>query len=248
MAIDKVQFPVANQAVANRKRDAAEIQLRQAISQYRPQQGVTTEQAAGQLAATGAAQQGQIGREAQAQTAQMAQTAQQQQLATQGQAQQQALAGQQLGGQQQAEKLRQTIYNMGQDAADQELESRLAFMKQQGQQKYLSDRNYADYAVLNAKSDEEFQDYAQAAQQAHDRYMQMIDTAFKVKIQEIQNEMAKSEGKKRQALQKELAVMQNNAAAAQSRARARSAKNQAVWQAAGSIVGSGIVAGAKALG
>jgi len=245
MAVNQLQFPVATQAVANRKKDAAEIQLRRAVSQYKPQQGATAGQAAQQLAAGSAAQQGQIGREAQAQTAQMAQTAQGQELARQGQAQQQALAGQQLSGQQQAEKLRQSIYDLGQDAADQELESRTNFMKQKGEQKYLSDSNYAVFAALSAKSQEEFQDYAQASQQAHERNMQMLQAAYAVKIQELENQFNKAEGKKKQDLQREIGVMQNNAAAAQGRARNRAAKNQAVWQAAGSIVGAGIGAAAK---
>lgn len=251
MAVGGLKFPAANQQVANRKRDTAELQLRQAVSQYQPGQNVT--QAAQQTGAAATQAQGQINLQEQQANQQMAGQQAAQELQKQGQGFQRSLQQQQANNFEQSEKLKDNINRLGQEAADLELSSRLNFENYKGQQKYLTERNYADYAIQLAEDREKLADWEQASKQAHQKKMTMMDIAYRKVIQGMEQQYQSARQEDRQALKQKLGEMKRAYQERMTQMQNEAANKAAMWGAvqtvgqtalmAGVTVGTGGVAG-----
>lgn len=192
---------------------------------------------------------GQIGQQGlQAQNAQN--TSQTQQLQLGGQAQQQA----------QIEKLAQTANVNKQDL----FAARQVFANQQGQLALSNTTQLTDFAALNAKNQEQFNEYSQAVSNAYQMKQTLLDTAFtKLKTEltyqqqlaaQIQDQIqtgsiqardiAQSESIRQAAMKQQVQLQQKLVDLQKSiyENRAKSANHQMVGQAVGSVVGG--VAGA----
>lgn len=237
-------MPVADEEAARAAEQTRQIQLRAQLAQAQP--GMTMAQA-GQVAGAAAAQQGQ------AQVQQAARTAQAQTqlggmgLQAEAQAAQQALQQRSLNLQKQANSNANKLAGLGEGVKDQVLRGREDYNMGQANQKYLNQRQMADYAVKSAKSKQEYQDTMQMVQQTQQREMALMERQYQILKQAIDQEGREGRKKLDQETREQLYT---NAAALKKKMDARAselANNTAMWQAGGTIVGAvigGIYGGA----
>lgn len=234
-------MPIANQNVANQFRAANDIQLQQSIAQT--PRNVPTRQAANQLGGAVAQQAGQ-------------QQVQRNQVEVQ---QAQQVAGQALQAQDTQNQVRnQTIQRETQErqfqgqqrlarvseAAKQEVfDSRLKITQANQEFEFLNTRNLADFAILRGVTDQQFQDYQQASEQAYDRSIQIMQHSYDLLRAEMQRAHQAGEQEKAQELEKHLLELQRDA---QDKAEKKSAFGNiisSVLQVGGAVAG-GIVGAA----
>lgn len=231
-------LPGANQQVQQGLDEARKTQLQNTIKNSQPAQATTAN--AQQL---GAQQQAVAG-----QNALQAQQTTQNQLTSVGQ-----LGLQEAGLQQRQEDADQAIRlnDLQQKAANklsqldsslknELLDRQLQFQKDKAGNTLFTERQLMDYAASKAQSEEEFANYAQMADQAYSRKIQVLEVAHKKLLQTAEQGYI-SEGKaldqesKKQIVEKMAAV--NGAI---DRAKNRQAENKARNQATGTIVGTAI--------
>lgn len=168
-------MPVANQRRQQQLKAANDLQVQQAVQ--KASTAAPVQQSAQNV---GAAVQQNTGQ-------QMIQQAQA------GLQQNQQIAG--AGIQQQTQQLRSTLEGLrggletqkmadverlaalSADAKREVLDSRMNFERDEMGRTFLNERQLADYLRLNARSDEQVRNYAQAAQMVHDRKIEMLQTA-----------------------------------------------------------------------
>lgn len=231
-------MPVANQKVAEQRKQAQVLQLQNAtaaapaaapVQQQAQQAGAAVTQNQGAALIDAAKQNVQQGG----------------QLAQQGAQVQQADISQKLNAlKNQATTEQQSsverFANMDQDAKKKIFDSRLKFAEDESGRKFLNDRQLADYAKLNAKNDQEYQSYAQAAQQAQQRSQQVMETAYK-KIEQqldIQNQLGTQE--RNNDLQMKLAQAKNDMKKAMASAAAQAQNRAQVYSTGGTLIGAGL--------
>lgn len=257
-ALDKLSasFPEANQRVAQGMQEARKTQLQETIKQARPSAGPAQAQ---QLGAQQAAKAGQI------------------QLGAQQQNQQQQTQVGQLGLQQQAREQRQTgfegqialtqnqraaadkLASLDIDLKNKLLDQNLQFKRDQAGQTVMNQHQLADYALANAKSQEEWLEHQQTVSQAYEKEMILLKHSFDVLSQTLQQGHTK-EGKKLDFESKKRIANARIAIEQEMTRKSNDAKNKAaMWRTGGKIIGgigggvagfvsggpAGAVAGAK---
>jgi hypothetical protein len=238
------QLPVASQKVASGIQAARDIQLQQAVA--KAPTGGAIAPAAQQTAAAATAQTGQAQVEAAKQMVQQAGQVGQLQLGEQQMAAQQKTAQAQQAARQQeimnVDRLGKLDMKAKQELYDKELE----FKKDEAGRTIFNERQLADYAIRNAKSEEEYKSYAQQAQLLARRDLQATETAFNLVMEDLKQKWALAEQRKDQAAKEEIARMKAAAEAAMERKKAKAANSAAMWSSGGMIVGA--VAGALIAG
>lgn len=229
--IRQLTMPVADQAAARRLKDTQAIQLRQAATQVPPT-------ATQQVGAASATQAGQAGLQAAGQSLQREQA-----VAGLEQGEQQLQRSAQLSGQQQALgqkelQVSSQLARLSQEAARLESDSRLNFMREESRGKYLTERNYNDYLVRNAKSNQQYQDVAQASQLAHERKVKLLDAAHDKINQQIKQMSAAGVQDIRGQSRSELARRAADLKVARDRAAAEASNKQAMYKAGGTVLGT----------
>lgn len=169
-------LPIANQRVAQGQAAARDMQLQQAVAKAPTTQNVT--QTSQQTGAAVAQQAGQ-------QNVQQAQASVQQQgqigqlaLGEQGQANQASLANQQLSAQQQQMNNVQRLAQISEEAKQELYDKQMNFERDEAGRTLFNQTQLLDYARVNAQNNEQFQNYAQIAQQASQRKLQFMESAF----------------------------------------------------------------------
>lgn len=232
------QLPVANSNVAQGQAAARNMQLQQAVAaapstanikQTAQQTGAASAQQAGsemiQNAQNEVKQQGAVG--------QVGLQQQQQDVAGQVAGQQQGLAQQQMDNVQKLASI--------DEGAKQELyDKQMQFQKDQDGRTMFNTIQLADYARLKSQSDEQYQNYAQQAQQLEKRNLQVMEAAYNKVAEDLNQKYALAKQKGDQQTQLQVAAMKREADAAIERAKSRAANNQAAWTAGGTVVGAGV--------
>jgi hypothetical protein len=195
-------MPVANAQLAQQRRAAADLQLQKAVAAVPQTAGIG---AAQQMGAITAQQQGQKAVAQAQQNVGQVQQAAGQAIQQQANVAQNQLALKQQSMQKQAASEEQQFAALAGQKKQELFDARKQFAEDEMGRKLLDVRQLADYARLNAESEEQLADYAQAAQQATDRDLQMWETAYKKIEQALQFEQQKSSQAKDHALYKELA-------------------------------------------
>lgn len=203
-ALDSVinNMPVANQRRQQQQQAATDLQLQQAVKSVPPAQATP---AVAQTLGAGAAQ-----------TAgqQMIETAKQN-LAVNQQAGGMALQQKQADLQQNLQALKrgqdttqltdeQQFANISEDAKREMFDSRMQFSKDEMGRTFMNERQLADYAILHAHDEQQIKDYAQAAEQLHDRKMQTMEAAQQKITQELEFQNSLSNQKQDHALKLKL--------------------------------------------
>ena len=238
------QLPVASQKVAQGQAAARDIQLQQAVKA-----APTTTQTAAPAAQIGAAQTQQAGsqmieqaKQTQAQLGQVAQAG----LAQQGQEQQAKTASLQAGAKQQQQDQVQQLASISMQAKNELFDKQLTFDKDQAGRTLFNDRQLMDYAAKNARSNEEFKNYAQQAEQINKRALEAQEHAFKLIQQDLDAKQAIAEQNNDQDAAKQIAAarmdMQKRMANQKNKKNNRSAMYTSVGTGVGMVVG-GVVAG-----
>jgi hypothetical protein len=214
---------------------AANIQAKQAMKT-----APAGYQAASQLGATTAANKGQAMIEQASKAATTDTRLAEVGLAEKGMNERAELSGLERGLRQRRESNLDRVAKLGSEIQDRILTSRLKFQTDQAGQKYLNERQLADFAIMKIKSDEEFADLSQQVQQDTERKLAMMEVAQK-KIQQILSNKHLQEqlGLDFEA-KKELAEMARAHEKAMAKAKNDAANKAAMWGAAGTVVGAGL--------
>lgn len=234
-------LPGANQQVMSGLNAARDTQLQQSIQQASPQQG--GQRTAQQLGAQSAA----AGQQAALQTAGQAK-AQAQQVGQLGQQQAGVESAQRIGQQERAvqglqRQQGEKLSRLGEDVKNQLLDQQLTFRQDEAGRALMNERQTADWAAANARSEEEFLDYQQQAMQMSERKLQMLETASQRLTSAIQNgyiiEGQRMDNDTRRQILEQKAALDKKI----EQERIARANKAAMWGAAGSIVGA-VVGGA----
>jgi hypothetical protein len=153
------------------------------------------------------------------------------------QAQQQVARAQQAARQQEMtniDRLGRLDMEAKKDLYDRELQ----FKKDETSRTLFNERQLMDYAARNARSDEEYKNYAQQADLLNRRNLQAMETAYKLIEEDLAQKWRVAEQKKDQAAQKQIADIRAEIAARMEREKARAANRASMIQAGGMIVGA----------
>lgn len=228
-------LPVANAQVAAGQNAARQMQIQSAVKAAPQKAGTATAQETGASVAANAGQQ---------MIQNAGQTIQQQQQvgqvglaeqARQNQAEVQSLAS---GGREQTMDNVQRLAALDSKAKKELYDDQMSFARDENGRTIFNEQQIADYARMNAKSNEEFKNYAQVATQASNRKLQLMETAYKKVQEDLNFKYAEAKQKGDQAAQKQIASDQSDMAARMQRERAKAANNGAMWQTGGAIVGT----------
>lgn len=230
------QLPVANQKLAQQQKAAQQMQLQSAVAAA-PVTGNTTTTAQ-QTGATAATNTGQN----------MVQNAQNT-VAQEGQ-----IAGQGLAEQQRAGQAEVTSQSMGNTQSQMDQVQQFAQLDQSLKQKLYDDtmqfkqdelgrtvfneNQLADYYRSKAENQQAFQNYAQTAQQATSRNLEMMQKAYQMSSEDLKQKydiaMQKGDEQTAQAIQQQ----RNANDIAMQNAKNKAANNAAIWSTGGEIAGA----------
>jgi hypothetical protein len=236
-------LPVTNSRVLNQQKAARDLQLQQAVAKAPVATPTSTAATTGAaLASSSADTTNKLSLQAGEQQKQVGALG----LAERARAGQQALADQTLGLEQQKMGDVERLARVSQEAKQELYDAQMQFQKDEMGRTLFNERQLVDYAAKNARSNEEFQNYALRADKAHLRNLQAMETIYKKMDEELQFEYAKDKQKQDQAKVLQIKQIQKDMARKIAHARTRRGNNKAKWQAGGTIVGTviGTVVGA----
>lgn len=228
--------PGQNEQIAQGLQAARETQLQETIRQARP----AGPMAAQQIGAQQAAQAGQI------QLQQAQQTQQDLQRLGQTAAQQTQLEAQQRVGQAQravsgkARELENKLAKLNQEVKNELLDKQLEFNKDERGRTIFNERQLADWAIQNAKSEEEFLNYKQAAEQMHQRKMQMLEVAYQKLSAQLRGEARLKGQKLDQESRNRIEEARRKIEQKLRQEQIEEQNRQAIWSGVGTIVGAGV--------
>ena len=228
--------PTTNPAAAQRLADTQALRAR-AATQAQPA-GASIAQSAQQTGAALTQQAGQQSLQQQAQQAGLAQSQAQNVLQRQKLGQQQQLFEKEQDVSRAARSLDQQLFDISQSAATQEADMRRNFNDRVAQTGHLQDMDLANWALANARSEDEFRDRIQSIEQAHSKKSAMINHAYKVVMQNKRQEAEKASTERKNQLKAELREMERSWKQEQARQRAEAANRQAMFGGGGSMVGA----------
>lgn len=229
------QMPVASERTAQGLQSARDIQFRQSIGaapagagvQQAQQLGTAATAQAGQdvlaQAQTGQATQGQIGQAA---------------LGEQAAQAQQQLAGQQEGLFAKREQLSTQLANIDEKAAQAIFDERMQFQRDERGRTFFNERQLADWRITQAKDEEEFANWAQGAQHAHKRKIQILETLHRSVLAEMEKTAKLGQQKANQQHKMKLIQMERDLKKKIREANAKAGSSAAMWGAAGTVVGA----------
>lgn len=177
-------FPSQNQGIATGMQEAQKLQVQNTLGASarggqpvgnRAIQAAGAQQATAQAAPVLQANQQNI-----AQQGQIAQMGLQQKK----QEAQQALSSRQLGLQKKARELQGKLSTLGNNLEDTLIKQQMDFKKDEMGRTFFNERQLADWAIMKAKTDEDFRNYEQKVTQASKKKMQILKTAY-AKIKQI---------------------------------------------------------------
>lgn len=229
-------LPGANQQVAQGLQEARKTQLQEQIRQAK---GPGTTQQAQQMGAQQQQVAGQIQQRAAEQT--QAQAAQVGQLGLQEQAAQQRAAGfeQQIALGQREQNIANKLAQLDTRLKNDLLDKQLQFQKDQAGNALFTERQLMDYAAQKAESQEEFQNYAQQAEQMYERKARILDKAHKELLQALERGYIVKNKPLDQEHKKQLLEAAKVAQEKRDRAVADYQNTKARNSAIGTLVGSG---------
>lgn len=239
-ALQGLAAPAANQAVAQGIQAAQRVQLQRAVAAA-PEGGLgirEAQQAAG--AASQAAGQAQLQADA-AQTEQVGRVGQLQLAETQ-RADAERLAGQQVAAQRAGTEADTQLSETARRIKSEFTDAEASLQRDRMGNEVLTERNLADWAATKSKSEEEFRQYAQTIELAHERKQKLNQVRRQLILDRLQLESDKRvqdrDQKLTQALQEEAQRIQNQMAADAAEAANRGARNGAIGQVAGTAIGA----------
>lgn len=232
------QLPVASQRVAQGLQAARDIQLQQAVA--KAPTGAAIAPAAQQTAAAAQAQMGSQQVEQAKQMVQQAGQLGQLQLGEQQMAAQQKVAQAEQAARQQEMTSAERLGRLDMAAKQEIYDKQLQFQKDEAGRTLFNQRQLADYAAQNARSTEDFKNWAQQAQQINKRELQAMETAYNLITEDLKQRWTLAEQQKDQAAKQEIARIESQVRAAMERKRAQAANNTAMWSSIGTVAGAGI--------
>lgn len=238
------QLPVANKQIAAGQQAARQMQVQQAVQKAAPTTQIApTAQATGAAVASTAGQQmiDTAGR-----TAQTQQQAGQLQLGEQQQAAQQQTQGLQAGIREQQMDQLSRFADVSEQAKQELFDKQMTFRRDESGRTLFNQRQLADYAILNARNEEQLRNYSQSMQLASQRKIQMMEMAYKKMVQDLEQKSAMEKGQldfeSQQRMQQAINDMNNRIATSKRAAEAEKAKWGAIFGAfgkAGKVVSMG---------
>ena len=124
-------------------------------------------------------------------------------------------------------------------AAKKELyDSEIQFKKDEAGRTLFNERQLIDYAARNARSEEEYRNYAQRAEILNKRKLQAMETAYRIIEEDLRQQFALAEQRKDQAAKERIAQIRRDIQARVAREKNRAANRAAMWQAGGMVVGA----------
>lgn len=159
-------------------------------------------------------------------------------LQQKGTEQRKRLAEMQRGLQGQARRAEARLFNLDQRVKNELLDNQLTFRKDELGRTLFNERQLADYALANAKSEEELQNYAQLVQQISSKKMQILSAAHAKIQQELKQAYTKEATEENAKLKRELAVAEYNMRRKMEKEQADARNRAGMLGAAGSIVGA----------
>jgi len=232
-------IPVANSRVAAGQQAARDLQLQKAVAAAPAGTGAKAAQGIGEQQAQTAGQQMiQNAQQGIQQTGQVGQLG----LAEQARQNQSTAFGEQMGAQQQAMDNTQRLANISEKAKQDLYDKQMQFQKDENGRTVFNAIQMADYAATTAQSQQQYQNYAQQAQDLNQKNLEVMQTAYENVIEDLNNkyEAAKQQGD--QDTMREVAQKKHDADVAMQDAKNKAANNSAAWSAGGTIIGA--VAGA----
>jgi hypothetical protein len=230
------QLPVASRRVAAGQKAARDIQLQQAVARAPSTAPITeTAQTTGAAAAQQAGQQAveQAGRQVE-QAGRIGQAGlAEQELATRG-----ALAQQRLGVREEKMNNAQRLEALSQGSRRELIDGQMRLERDETGAVRLNTIQMADYVRKNARSNEQFKNYAQAVDIATKRSIQVWQHAYNVLEENLQQKytIAKQRGDHKVAA--EIASIRKAAAEQMQKKKNNAANSQAAWAAGGTVVGA----------
>jgi hypothetical protein len=238
MAFSNLNAPITNPAASKRIADTQALRARSLVAQ-----GANAAQAGAQLTQGG----GQAALQEQSNQAGLAKAQTSNVMQKQNQAAAKTLFNREQEQTQEERLLNDSLFNINQNAAQEDADIRNAFANQQAQTKYLQEQQLADWAVLNAENEQDFKDKLLTMDQAHSKAMSFQAHAFKLVEQELREEFKTASAERQQELRTELLQIQNAWAEEERKAKAKAANRQAMIGAGSMILGAGVAAIATGL-
>lgn len=227
--------PGANEKITKRLQETQATQLQ---SQLGAQPGPTGPKTAQALGAQAAGQQAQTQLQGAQQARQQAAQVGQMGLQESRLQAQQRLGEQQRGLSAKGRELANRLSDISNEAKTELLDKQLEFQEAEGGRKLMNQRQLADWAALNARNEEEFKNYAQAAQQAHERKLQYWNTVHKKLTQSLESGYVAGKKRLDAESQKELLRIKRSVEKRIAQYQNEAAVDMAKWQAIGTIGGA----------
>lgn len=243
------RMPVANKQLEQQRRAAADLQLQKAVAAAPQAAGIGAAQQMGAATAQHLGQQ---------QVAQAQQNVGQVQQAAGAAIQQKSneiqnsLAAQQQGLQRQQLTDEQQFFQIAGQKKQELFDARKQFNTDEMGRTFMNTRQLADYAKVNAESDEQLADYAQTAEQIADRNIQMMEVAYRKLEQALQFEQQSGSQKMDQQMKMELIQAKQELQRSIAKKKAESANRAGMFSTgmgiAGAVAGSFAGPGGAAAG
>lgn len=238
------QLPAASQKISQGIQTARDIQLQQAAAKA-PTGGAiapTAQQTAGAATTQTGTQQVETAKQMVQQAGQVGQL----QLGEQQLAAQQQIAQQQQAARQQEMNIAERFAKLDLAAKQELYDAETRFKKDDAGRTLFNERQLADYAVQNARSEQEYRSLAQKAEMLNKRKLQAMETAFKIVEEDLKQKFYIAESQKNFAKAQQIAAIRTDLAKQRAKARAKANNSMTAWQTGGMIVGA--VAGALIAG
>ena len=232
------QLPVANQQVATGLNEARKTQLQASIAGAQTPSNVTA--ASQQVGAQQAQQAGQVAMQQAQQTQNQVQQVGQMGLQEQARGMRQVAHEQGIQETRLSRDLGQKLSQLDSQAKRKILDSNLSFKMDEAGRALLNTQQLVDWAAMNAKSDEDFQNKVQDIGQAYDRKIQMMQAAAR-KLKQLSSQgytadKQKLDNETRKQLAEQAAAIEERLA----REKARANNTMMTSQGIGTLVGMGV--------
>lgn len=233
-------MPIANQRRAEQQRAAQALAVQQAVAQQ--PQGASTVRQAQQVGAVAAQQLGKQQVQAGQQNLQ-----QQNQLASQAVAQEadninNRIQSLQQGVQKQGLQQNEQLFGLQQQLENEAFQDRIQFKYNELGRLEMNDRQLADYARASGIADEKMRNYAQTAQLAYQRDIQLMEQAARVIEEQLKFESDKKIQDRDQSTLQRLTAANRALQDKIARKQAELKNNSQIWSTVIGIVG-GVVGG-----
>lgn len=133
---------------------------------------------------------------------------------------------------------RQNLERIGRDVKSKIFDSRIQFDRDEMGRKFRNERQLADYSILNAETNQAFEDKMRASERTHNRKIQMLETIYKNLGNQLSQNFQESEQRLSFEHQKQIAQIRENLRKAIAKAKKKANNTQMMWQGGGMILGA----------